>query len=150
MKQIRVRNQQRQVSVVSKEIRKVATILMDELRETNAYDLTIVFVNETRMAKINLKHLHHEGATDIITFDYTTPTLLHGELIICPAVASEHAAQYQVTLGHEIARNIVHGVLHLLGYDDGQTIARNKMKREEERLLKILARRCALDTLSHG
>ena len=150
MKQIRVRNQQRRDSVVSKEIRKVATILMDELRETNAYDLTIVFVNETRMAKINLKHLHHEGATDIITFDYTTPILLHGELIICPAVASEHAAQYQVTLGHEIARNIVHGVLHLLGYDDGQTIARNKMKSEEERLLKILARRCALDTLSHG
>ena len=150
MKQIRVRNQQRRVSVVSKEIQKVTTILMDELRETNEYDLTIVFVNETRMAKINLKHLRHEGTTDIITFDYTTPTLLHGELIICPAVASEHAAQYQVTLGHEIARNIVHGVLHLLGYDDGQTIAQNKMKREEERLLKILARRCALDTLSHG
>ena len=150
MKQIRVRNQQRQVSVVSKEIRKVATILMGELRETNEYDLTIVFVNETQMAEINLKHLRHEGTTDIITFDYTTPTLLHGELIICPAVASEHAAQYQVTLGHEIARNIVHGVLHLLGYDDGQTIAQNKMKREEERLLKILARRCALDTLSHG
>ena len=150
MKRIRVRNQQRQVSVVSKEIRKVATILMDELRETNEYDLTIVFVNETRMAKINLKYLRHEGTTDIITFDYTTPTLLHGELIICPAVANEHAAQYQVTLGHEIARNIVHGVLHLLGYDDGQTIARNKMKIEEERLLKILTRRCALDTLSHG
>ena len=150
MKQIRVRNQQRRDSVVSKEIRKVATILMDELRETNAYDLTIIFVNETRMAKINLEHLRHEGTTDIITFNYNTPTLLHGELIICPAVASEHAAQYQVTLGHEIARNIVHGVLHLLGYDDGQTIARNKMKSEEERLLKILARRCALDTLSHG
>ena len=128
----------------------MATILMNELREANEYDLTIVFVNETRMAKINLKHLRHEGTTDIITFDYTTPTLLHGELIICAAVASEHAAQYQVTLGHEIARNIVHGVLHLLGFDDAQTIARNKMKREEERLLKILASRCALDTLSHG
>ena len=150
MKQIRVRNQQRRFPVVSKEIRKATIHLMDGLLEANAYDLTIVFVNETRMAKINLKHLRHEGTTDIITFDYTTPTLLHGELIICPAVASEHAAQYKVTLGHEIARNIVHGVLHLLGYDDGQKIARNKMKREEERVLKILARRCALDTLSHG
>jgi len=150
MKQIRVRNQQRWVSVVSKKIQKVATILMDELLETNAYDLTIVFVNETRMAKINLEHLRHEGATDIITFDYTTPALLHGELIICPIVASEHAAQHQDTLGHEIARNIIHGVLHLLGYDDSQTIARKKMKRQENRLLQKLSRRFPLDTLSHG
>ena len=150
MKQIRVRNQQRRVSVVSKEIRKVETILMDELRETNAYDLTIIFVNETRMAKINLKHLRHEGTTDIITFDYTPPTLLHGELIVCPAVASEHADQYQVTLGQEIVRNIIHGVLHLLGYDDKESTARKKMKREENRLLKKLSRRFSLDTLSHG
>ena len=128
----------------------MATILMDELLEMNAYDLTIVFVNETRMAKINLEHLHHEGATDIITFDYTTPPLLHGELIICPAVANEHAAQYQVTLGREIARNIIHGVLHLLGYDDKESTARKKMKREETRLLKKLSRRFSLDTLSHG
>ena len=150
MKQIQVRNQQERVSVISKEIRKVATILMDELLEMNAYDLTIVFVNETRMAKINLEHLHHEGATDIITFDYTTPPLLHGELIICPAVANEHAAQYQVTLGREIARNIIHGVLHLLGYDDKESTARKKMKHEENRLLKKLSRRFSLDTLSHG
>ena len=150
MKQIQVRNQQERVSVISKEIRKVATILMDELLEMDAYDLTIVFVNETRMAKINLEHLHHEGATDIITFDYTTPTLLHGELIICPVVASEHAGQYQVTLGHEIARNIIHGVLHLLGYDDSESIVRKKMKRAESRLLQKLARRFPLDTLAHG
>ena len=125
-------------------------LLMDELRETSAYDLTIVFVNETRMAKINLEHLHHGGATDIITFDYTTPALLHGELIICPVVASEHADQYQVTLGHEIARNIIHGVLHLLGYDDSKSIVLENMKRAENRLLQKLARRFPLDTLSHG
>ena len=150
MKQIRVRNQQRRFPVVSKEIRKATIHLMDGLLEANAYDLTIVFVNETRMAKINLKHLHHEGTTDIITFDYTTPSLLHGELIICPAVVSEHATQYRVALGLEIARNIIHGVLHLLGYDDSQTIARKKMKRQENRLLQKLSRRFPLDTLSHG
>ena len=150
MKQIRVRNQQRRFSLVPKEIRKATIHLMDGLLEANAYDLTIVFVSKTRMTKINLEHLHHEEATDIITFDYTTPTLLHGELIICPAVASEHAAQYQVTVGHEIARNIIHGVLHLLGYDDKESTARKSMKREENRLLQKLSLRFPLNTLAHG
>jgi|TARA_B100000959_G_scaffold282097_1_gene347747 rRNA maturation RNase YbeY len=150
MKRIQARSQQRRFPIVSRKVQKATVLLMDELLETTAYDLSIIFVNETRMAKINLEHLQHEGATDIITFDYTTPTMLHGELIICPAVSSEHATHYQVTLGHEIARNIIHGVLHLLGYNDTQTTARKIMKRKENRLLQDLARRFALDTLTHG
>ena len=150
MKQIQVRSQQRLYPVMSREVRKAATILMDELLKTNAYDLNILFVNKTRMTKINLEHLRHESATDIITFDYTTPTLLHGDLIICPHVASENAARYRVSLGHEITRNIIHGVLHLLGYDDSESIVREKMKRVENRLLQKLARRFPLDTLAYG
>ena len=150
MKQIQIRSQQRLYPVISGEIRKATIILMDELLQMDAYDLNILFVNETRMAKTNLEHLRHESATDIITFDYTTSTLLHGDLIICPPVASENAARYQVSLGHEIARNIIHGVLHLLGYDDSALIVRKKMKRAENRLLQKLARRFPLDTLTHG
>ena len=150
MKQIQIHSQQRLYPVISGKIRKAAIILMDELLQMDAYDLNILFVNKTRMAKINLEHLRHEGATDIITFDYTTPSLLHGDLIICPPVVSENAARYRVSLGHEIARNIIHGVLHLLGYDDSESIVREKMKRAENRLLQKLARRFPLDTLAHG
>ena len=150
MKQIQIRSQQRLYPVISGEIRKAAIILMDELLQMDAYDLNILFVNKIRMAKINLEHLRHEGATDIITFDYTTPSLLHGDLIICPPVVSENAARYRVSLGHEITRNIIHGILHLLGYDDSESIVRKKMKRAENRLLQKLARRFPLDTLAHG
>ena len=150
MKQIQVRSQQRLHPVMSREVQKAAIILMDELLKMNSYDLNILFVNKTRMTKINLEHLRHGGATDIITFDYTTPTLLHGDLIICPPVASENAARYRVSLGHEIARNIIHGVLHLLGYDDSESIVRKKMKRAENRLLQKLALRFPLDSLAHG
>ena len=150
MKHIQVRSQQRLYPVISREVRKATIILMDELLQTNAYDLNILFVNETRMAKINLEHLRHEGATDIITFDYTTPTLLHGDLIICPHVASENAARYRVSLGHEITRNIIHGVLHLLGYDDSKSIVLENMKRAENQLLQKLALRFPLNSLAHG
>lgn len=150
MKQIKVRNRQRRFPVHSPAIRQAATILMTELLPTDSYELAILFVNETRMAELNQRHLHHDGPTDIITFDYSTPSLLHGELLICPAVASAHANKYRVSLGREFARYLIHGVLHLRGHDDQKPAARRKMKAEENRLLRRLARRIPLDSLAHG
>ena len=150
MKQIKIRNRQRRFPVDSKAIRQAATVLMTELLPTDSYELAVLFVNETRMAELNQRHLHHEGPTDIITFDYSTPVLLHGELVICPAVASVHAKKYRVTRGREYARYLIHGVLHLRGHDDQKPAARRKMKTEENRLLQKLARRIPLDSLAHG
>ena len=73
MKQIKIRNRQRRFPVDSKAIRQAATVLMTELLPTDSYELAVLFVNETRMAELNQRHLHHEGPTDIITFDYSTP-----------------------------------------------------------------------------
>ena len=150
MKQLSVRNQQRRFSVSSREVRKAMEVLLNELLEIKAFDLSVLFVNETRMAQLNQTHLQHEGPTDIITFDYCTRTLLHGELVICPAIASEHARKYRVSLGRELARYVIHGVLHLQGFDDNATAARLKMKREENKLLQKLARRFPLDSIAHG
>ncbi|MBC8325765.1 MAG: rRNA maturation RNase YbeY [Verrucomicrobia subdivision 3 bacterium] len=150
MKQLSVGNQQRRYPVATREARNATGILMDELLELDAYDLSILFVNETRMAQINKTYLQHEGPTDIITFDYCTPTLLHGELVICPAVASEQAKKYRASLGREFARYIIHGVLHLQGFDDQTPSVRRKMKGEENRLLQKLARRFPIDSLAHG
>ena len=150
MKQINIRNRQRRFPVHYPAIRQAATILMAELLPTESYDLTLLFVNETKMAELNERHLQHEGPTDIITFDYSTPTLLHGELVICPAVASAHAKKYRVSIGREYSRYLIHGVLHLRGHDDQKPAARRKMKTEENRLLRQLARRIPLDSLAHG
>jgi probable rRNA maturation factor len=150
MKQINVRNRQRRFPVNSQAIRQTATILMAELLPVESYDLTILFVNESRMAELNQLHLHHDGTTDIITFDYSTPALLHGELVICPAVASAHATKFHVSLGREFTRYLIHGVLHLRGHDDQKPTARRKMKAEENRLLRQLARRFPLDSLADG
>jgi probable rRNA maturation factor len=65
-------------------------------------------------------------------------------------VASKHAEKYRASLGRELARYIIHGVLHLQGHDDQKPAARRKMKREENRLLQKLARRFSMDALAHG
>ena len=150
MKHLSVRNQQRRYPVASREVHKAAKLLLIELLQIKTFDLSVLFVNETRMAQLNQTHLQHEGPTDIITFDYCTRTLLYGELVICPAIASEHARKYRASFGRELARYVIHGVLHLQGFDDNATAARLKMKREENRLLQKLARRFPLDSIAHG
>ena len=102
------------------------------------------------MAEVNEAHLQHKGPTDIITFDYSEADTLDGELIICPAVAAEYSQRYNVSLGREIARYFIHGVLHLQGHNDHDPNDRRKMKREENRLLTQLARRFPVNTLANG
>jgi rRNA maturation RNase YbeY len=73
----------------------------------------------------------------------TRPTL-HGELFICVDEAVLQAKNFKTSWQSEIVRYVVHGVLHLLGHDDLKPGLRRKMKREENRLVRLLARRFSL------
>ena len=70
-------------------------------------------------------------------FDYGE-AIHSGEIFICPAVADENAKRHKETLMAELARYLIHGLLHMSGYDDKFLVARRKMKREENRLLRQL------------
>ena len=75
---------------------------------------------------------------------------LHGELFICVEVALAQAKQFKTSWQSEVVRYVVHGVLHLLGHDDLQAGRRRRMKREENRLVRRLARRFSLAQLSRA
>ena len=110
------------------------------------------------MRHLNETFLEHKGPTDVITFDYaalddasgreTTQqsiearTAIHGEIFICLDVAGQQARRFGVTTAKELARYVIHGVLHLLGYDDKRPQARRRMKGREGSLLRALERRC--------
>ena len=91
--------------------------------------LSLVFVGEGRMRGINKKYLGHDFVTDVITFD-------HGEIIICPAVAARNAEHYGNTVGKELALYVVHGILHLAGYDDRTPQGIQRMRAKEQELLE--------------
>ena len=150
MNTLSVRNQQRAHRIASREFKKAATIALEQLFSDPSYHLSVAFVSAKRMAEVNEAHLQHEGPTDIITFDYSETGVLDGELLICPAVAAEYSQRYNVSLGRELARYFIHGVLHLQGYDDHAPNDRRRMKQEENRLLNQLAKRFPIDTLAHG
>ena len=72
---------------------------------------------------------------------------LHGEIFICLDDAVKQAREFRTTWQGELTRYVIHGLLHLCGHDDLKPAARRKMKREENRLLRVVAKRFALSKL---
>ena len=106
--------------------------------------LAIHLVGAEEMACLNEQFLGHAGSTDVITFDYrddSKPGAASGEIFISVDDAVKSAPRFRTTWRTELIRYLVHGVLHLQGFDDTSAAARRVMKREENRRLKELSRR---------
>jgi probable rRNA maturation factor len=155
MKHLQLRNRQRDRTIKLPVLRQISTALLEELLNFSNYELAIHFVSPRTMADLNEKFLNHTGPTDVITFDFREgydPVLaqlnLAGEIYICLAVADKQASEFSTTWPEEVARYIVHGVLHLIGHDDLVPDKRRIMKREENRLLEALSRRFDFSEIS--
>lgn len=137
-----LRNRQRRLRLALRPLRQITARLLDRELQLPAYTLGVTFISPAAMARLNWTHLRHEGPTDVITFDHREAPAapLHGELFLCPEVAAAQAAELGVPWPEELVRYVVHGVLHLLGYDDRVPAARRRMKRAENRLVRVLAR----------
>ena len=99
--------------------------------------LSISFINSKELKEINKKYLHHDYATDIITFNYSRKMkLIDGEILISFEDARVNAKKYKSNYSKEICRLIIHGVLHLLNYDDNTKKSRIIMKQMENKLIK--------------
>ncbi len=135
-------------------LKQVTTALLADLKIEKA-DLGIHLVAAPEMARLNEKFLRHAGPTDVITFDYSNPKpqtpdpgrQLHGEIFVCVDEAVLQARRFGTSWQSEVVRYIVHGILHLLGFDDSNTDVRRKMRREENRRLRAIARRFPLSKL---
>ncbi|MBL9176262.1 MAG: rRNA maturation RNase YbeY [Verrucomicrobiales bacterium] len=100
-------------------------------------ELGIHFISPRESALLNRRHLNHEGPTDILTFDQGgSPDCLRGELFICVEEADRQAREFRTTWRQELLRYVIHGILHLRGFDDLDPAGRRVMKREENRLVR--------------
>jgi probable rRNA maturation factor len=94
-------------------------------------DLSIVFVGTRRMRALNKKYLEHDYVTDVLSFDLGTS---QGEIIICPGMASANAKAHQTSTEEEIVLYVVHGILHLAGFDDKSPEGMRRMRSMEKEL----------------
>jgi len=95
-------------------------------------DLSFIFADEENMLKMNIKYLGHDYNTDVITFDYSKDDFIEGEIYIGIDTIRKNAKKYKVTLRNEVKRVMVHGVLHMLGYEDKNEEQRKLMKERED------------------
>lgn len=103
-------------------------------------DISIIFCSDNYILDVNLKYLNHDYFTDIITFDYCDKNILSGDLFISVDSVRENAIFFEVDFEEELRRVIVHGLLHLIGYDD-HTEEEQKIMREKENYYVALRRK---------
>ena len=98
--------------------------------------LPINFISSDEITIINQKYLKHNYSTDIITFNYSgNRNNLDGEIFISYEDAKINSIKYKNSVAEEIKRLVIHGILHLIGYDDMKAKDFKKMKRLENKLL---------------
>ena len=138
--ELQVINRQRGWRVDVARLRDISCFLGVNVLGLSEGALGIHLIGARRMASMNWQWLKHEGSTDILTFDHRDGGSgpMHGELFISVDDAVGQAAEFGVGPGQELVRYVVHGVLHLTGYDDVEPGLRRVMKREETRLVRRL------------
>ncbi len=114
-------------------------------------EMGLRFVDRAEMAQLNEQHMGHAGPTDVLSFPVDgdpraaasgsdrspaddEPAVL-GDVVVCPAVAAAGAAERSIPVDDELALLIVHGILHLLGWDHATPDETAEMQAEERRLL---------------
>jgi probable rRNA maturation factor len=121
--------------------RLAQAVLADEGRHG---ELTLTFVDRDEIAALNHQHLGNVGPTDVLSFplddEPTSPRevpVLLGDVVVCPAVAAEQAPAHAGTVDDELALLVVHGVLHVVGYDHAEPSELARMRRRELELLEL-------------
>ena len=100
-------------------------------------DISIIFCSDNYILDVNLKYLGHDYFTDIITFDYCEGLKLSGDLFISVDSVRENAVFYGTEFEDELNRVIVHGILHLVGYDDHTDADQKVMRSKEDYYLEL-------------
>lgn len=139
-----VTDQQQRIEISVARVRSlVGFVLAAEKRDGR---VEITFVDDARIAEIHERFLGVAGPTDVITFPIDDagdevsgddlPLPLLGEIVVSTETAERQAPDFDNTPLHEVFLYVVHGLLHLLGYDDRSRAARDRMTRRQLELLE--------------
>jgi rRNA maturation RNase YbeY len=100
-------------------------------------DLNYVFVSDEELYEMNVKYLNHNTLTDIITFNYVENEIVSGDIFISVDRVKENAVDFNVSFENELLRVMVHGLLHLMNYNDKTDEEQDMMTLKEDEKLKM-------------
>lgn len=136
---ITIKNLQTKIPIRRPAVKQIAQKTLEYLGQTQG-ELSIVFVSAQRMKLLNARHLNHHYPTDILTFDYRQPddSAFAAEIVICPSVAKHNALVFGKTFTQEIALYVIHGLLHLMGFNDHSVQETARMRKKETEVISYL------------
>ncbi|MEA3318246.1 MAG: rRNA maturation RNase YbeY [Bacteroidota bacterium] len=94
-------------------------------------DLNYIFTSDKYLLEINKEYLSHNYYTDIVTFSYNEKETISGDIFISIDTIRKNAEKFKVSEKDEIHRVIIHGILHLIGYNDKTDEEQNEMTKKE-------------------
>ena len=142
-------NNESGVAVDEAALVRLATFTMDQLRIHPLAELSILLVDEAAMTAYHVKYMGEDGPTDVLSFpmdelrppddDEEAPDGLLGDIVLCPTVTARQAAEHGRTAAEETEYLLVHGLLHLLGFDHAEPDQKAEMFGLKDKLLAAWA-----------
>ncbi|GAB4376576.1 MAG: rRNA maturation RNase YbeY [Calditrichia bacterium] len=108
---------------------------VQSVEEIPLKSLAVIFVDDEYLRNLHREYLNDDSYTDVMTFNLGEAAEIEGEIYISPERVKINAEKYRVQISDELARVIVHGLLHLKGYDDQTPRDRRQMRSKEDEIL---------------
>ena len=102
-------------------------------------ELSFIFCSDEYLKKINIKYLNHDFFKDVITFDYSKDKLLFGDVYVSTDRVKENAETYNSSFNKELFRVMIHGVLHLCGFNDKTKKEKTLIRSKENEALSTIS-----------
>lgn len=145
--EILVDNRQTEVDINPKLFERLARFILTQEKVHKSAELAIVFVEPEEIKELNSRFRSLDIATDVLSFSMLEDTgeivnpdkmypLLLGDIIICPHIAAQQAPLENHTVEQELSFLVVHGILHLLGYDHDIIRDQKRMKAREKEIFE--------------
>lgn len=118
-----------------KEFEKISETILNGEKDKKA-EISLAIVDSRKIRILNKKYRKKDKATDVLSFQYDVPSLWNkdflGEIIICPQIVKKNAKELGGTFGREMNKVLIHGILHLLGFDHEKNNKEAKIMQNKE------------------
>jgi len=117
-------------------LRRWATVALG--RRARGRELSVLVVGAQRSRSLNRRYRHRNYATNVLSFAPAAPGVLLGDLVVCPEILQREAREQGKAVRAHWTHLVIHGALHLIGYDHTRPVDARRMERREVRLLRTL------------
>ncbi len=131
---------QKKIPIRLPQIKRIVKAILKE-KNISRGEFSLVFVTDQRIKFLNKKFLHRNYSTDVLAFERRWENKkreIRGDVVISIDAARKNARRFKTSLAYEIVLYVVHGILHLSGFDDHKPTDIKKMRREEQKLMNHL------------